>query len=154
MPDARGKGYRSTLAFDHGTRMRTVITYGTFDLLHRGHVNLLHRASELGDRLIVGLSTDEFNVVKDKESYYAYEERLAVLQAIRYVDLVIAEDSWDQKVADIRDHDVDVFVMGDDWQGHFDGLRDHCEVIYLPRTTGISTTQIKLDLAAPPDGGR
>ena len=126
--------------------MRTVLTYGTFDLLHRGHINLLRRAKDLGDRLVVGVSTDEFNVVKAKQAYYAYEERKLILEAVRYVDLVIAERDWEQKRDDIRRHGVDVFVMGDDWAGHFDDLSDLCEVVYLPRTVGISTTQILSDL--------
>jgi glycerol-3-phosphate cytidylyltransferase len=126
--------------------MRTVLTYGTFDLLHRGHINLLRRAKDLGDRLVVGVSTDEFNEVKAKQAYYAYEERKLILEAVRYVDLVFAERDWEQKRDDIRRHDVDVFVMGDDWTGHFDDLSDLCEVVYLPRTVGISTTQIRVDL--------
>lgn len=126
--------------------MRKVITYGTFDLLHRGHVNLLRRARELGDHLIVGLSTDRFNDVKGKAAFYPFEERLAVLEAVRYVDEIIPEDDWDQKIRDIVDHGVDVFVMGQDWAGHFDDLADYCEVRYLPRTEGISTTQVKAEL--------
>lgn len=125
--------------------MRKVLTYGTYDLLHRGHVNLLRRARELGDHLTVGLSTDEFNSVKDKDAYYTYDERRIVLEAVRYVDAVIPEDGWEQKVDDVLAHDIDVFVMGDDWAGEFDFLRDHCEVVYLTRTDGISTTQIRAD---------
>lgn len=130
---------------------RTVITYGTYDLLHRGHVNLLRRARELGDRLIVGLSTDEFNASKHKDAFYTYDERRYVLEAIRYVDDVIPERNWEQKADDIEAHGVDVFVMGDDWAGHFDHLGEKCEVVYLPRTKGISTTQIKSDLGSPRD---
>jgi len=127
--------------------MRKVITYGTYDLLHRGHVNLLRRARALGDHLVVGLSTDEFNALKGKEAYYTFEERRLVLEAVRYVDEVIPEERWDQKVDDIVRHGIDVFVMGDDWEGKFDELRSVCEVVYLPRTEGISTTRIRLDLA-------
>lgn len=127
-------------------RPRTVITYGTYDLLHRGHVNLLRRARALGDRLVVGLSTDAFNEVKGKAAFYAYDERRIVLEAVRHVDLVIPEERWDQKIDDVRAHDVDVFVMGDDWRGEFDFLAGHCDVVYLPRTEGISTTGIKADL--------
>ena len=124
--------------------MRRVITYGTFDLLHYGHINLLRRAKAQGDYLIVALSTDEFNWnEKQKKSYFTYEERKAMLEAIRYVDLVIPENDWDQKRSDIVTYGVNVFVMGDDWKGKFDFLRDLCEVVYLPRTPDISTTKIK-----------
>lgn len=126
--------------------MKKVITYGTYDLLHVGHINLLRRARELGDYLIVALSTDEFNAGKDKEAYHSYEDRKLILEAIKYVDEVIPEESWEQKVRDVVDNDVDVFVMGDDWKGKFDFLEEHCEVVYLPRTEGISTTQIKEEL--------
>jgi glycerol-3-phosphate cytidylyltransferase len=126
--------------------MKKVITYGTFDLLHPGHINILKRAKELGDYLIVGLSTDEFNLQKHKEAYHSYEDRKLILEAIQYVDEVIPENDWEQKVKDVIDHGVDIFVMGDDWKGHFDFLKEFCDVIYLPRTTGISTTKIKSDL--------
>lgn len=129
--------------------MRTVITYGTFDLLHYGHVNLLRRARGLGDRLIVALSTDEFNWnSKHKQCYFDYEHRRQMLEAIRYVDLVIPESEWSQKVRDVRQYDVDIFVMGDDWKGSFDFLESEgCEVVYLPRTPDVSTTQIKRELS-------
>ncbi|APT18844.1 glycerol-3-phosphate cytidylyltransferase [Amylolactobacillus amylotrophicus DSM 20534] len=127
--------------------MKKVITYGTFDLLHWGHVRLLKRAKEMGDYLIVGLSTDEFNEFKKhKEAYNSYEHRKYILEAIKYVDEVIPENDWDQKVKDVQKYDIDTFVMGDDWQGQFDFLKDYCEVVYLPRTSGISTTKIKEDL--------
>lgn len=126
--------------------MKKVITYGTFDLLHWGHINLLKRAKEYGDYLIVGLSTDEFNEEKGKKAYYSYENRKFILESIQYVDLVIPEKSWDQKIKDVIEHNVDVFVMGDDWKGRFDFLKDYCEVIYLPRTVGVSSTKIKQDL--------
>jgi glycerol-3-phosphate cytidylyltransferase len=126
--------------------MKKVLTYGTFDLLHRGHINLLERAKNLGDYLIVAVSTDEFNTIKDKKSYHTYENRKRILEAIRYVDEVIPEREWDQKISDVIENDVDIFVMGDDWKGRFDFLKDHCEVVYLPRTIGISTTKIKKDL--------
>lgn len=126
--------------------MTRILTYGTFDLLHWGHIRLLERAKSLGDELIVGLSTDEFNAIKHKEAYHSYEHRKYILEAIRYVDQVIPENDWDQKIKDVQKYDIDVFVMGDDWKGKFDFLKDYCEVIYLPRTTGISTTQIKQDL--------
>ena len=132
--------------------MRKVITYGTFDLLHWGHINLLKRAKDLGDYLIVGLSTDEFNDVKSKKSYHSYENRKLILESIRYVDEVIPENMWEQKVQDVRTHDVDVFVMGDDWKGKFDFLNEHCEVVYLPRILGISTTKIKKDLFSIKNG--
>lgn len=124
---------------------KTVITYGTFDLLHYGHINLLKRAKELGDKLIVAISTDEFNLKeKCKKSFFSYEERKAMVEAIRYVDLVIPENDWEQKRNDIHKYDVDIFVMGDDWKGTFDYLTEEgAEVVYLPRTKGISTTMIK-----------
>lgn len=128
--------------------MKRVITYGTFDLLHYGHINLLRRAKELGDYLIVALSTDEFNWnEKGKKCYFNYEQRKLLLEAIRYVDLVIAEESWDQKRKDIYEYHVDTFVIGDDWKGKFDFLEEEgAEVIYLPRTEEISTTKIKENL--------
>lgn len=127
--------------------MKKVITYGTFDLLHYGHINLLKRAKAQGDYLIVALSTDEFNWdEKQKKCYFSYEQRKALLEAIRYVDLVIPETCWDQKSRDVKEFRVDTFVMGDDWEGKFDFLKEYCEVVYLPRTPEISTTQIKNDL--------
>ena len=128
--------------------MKKVITYGTFDLLHYGHINLLRRAKSLGDYLIVGLSTDEFNnTKKNKESYFDYENRKSLLDAVKYVDLVIPEENWEQKVSDIQKYNVDIFVIGDDWKGKFDYLDDFgIEVVYLPRTKEISTTKIKKDL--------
>src|SRR5437868_2581475 len=113
---------------------KRVLTYGTFDFLHIGHINILRRAKELGDYLVVGLSTDEFNRLKHKQSYSSYEERKTIVEAIRYVDLVLPERNWEQKVEDIRTNRIDVFVMGDDWKGKFDFLREHCEVVYLART--------------------
>jgi len=123
--------------------MRKVITYGTFDLLHYGHINILRRAKEQGDWLVVALSTDEFNEIKGKKSFFPYEQRKKLLAAIRYVDEVIPENHWDQKIDDIKNHHVDIFVMGDDWTGKFDFLKEYCEVMYLPRTPEISTTKIK-----------
>ena len=123
--------------------MRTIITYGTFDLLHIGHINLLKRARNLGNKLIVGLSTDKFNMLKHKSSFMPFEDRKTILEAIKYVDLVIPEESWDQKINDIKKHNADVFVIGDDWKGEFDHLNDICKVVYLTRTPGISTTQLK-----------
>ncbi|PEJ30610.1 glycerol-3-phosphate cytidylyltransferase [Bacillus pseudomycoides] len=126
--------------------MKKVITYGTFDLLHWGHINLLKRAKDLGDYLIVAVSSDEFNKLKNKKSYHSYENRKMILEAVRYVDEVIPEHNWEQKAKDVVNHDVDIFVMGDDWKGEFDFLEEHCEVVYLPRTAGISTTKIKKEL--------
>lgn len=123
-----------------------VITYGTYDLLHWGHIRVLKRAKELGDYLVVALSTDEFNKAKGKKAYHSYEERKMMLEAIRYVDLVIPENSWDQKINDIKLLKIDKFVIGDDWKGKFDFLSTECEVVYLSRTQGISTTKIKEDL--------
>lgn len=127
--------------------MKKVITYGTFDLLHYGHINLLKRAKAQGDYLIVALSTDEFNWnSKQKKCYFTYEQRKQLLEAIRYVDLVIPEENWEQKINDVQEFKVDTFVMGDDWTGKFDFLKSYCDVVYLPRTPEISTTQIKNDL--------
>jgi len=128
--------------------MKRVLTYGTYDLLHYGHIRLLKRAKELGDYLIVALSTDEFNAIKGKKAYHNYETRKKMLEAIRYVDLVIPENTWDQKIDDVKNYYVDVTVMGDDWEGNekFEALKDYCEVVYLPRTEGISTTKIKKEL--------
>ena len=126
--------------------MKKILTYGTYDLLHFGHINLLKRARELGDYLIVGLSTDEFNEKKGKKSYFSYNTRKYMVESIRFVDEVIPELNWEQKVEDIKKYNIDIFVMGDDWKGKFDYLKDYCEVIYLPRTEGISTTEIKENL--------
>ncbi len=134
------------MVFKGGWIMKKVITYGTFDLLHTGHINLLSRAKDLGDYLVVAISSDEFNTNKGKKAYYTFEQRKAILEAIRFVDQVIPEDTWQQKLEDVNKHQIDVFVMGDDWRGKFDFLADHCEVVYLPRTIGVSTTQIKKDL--------
>lgn len=132
--------------------MKKVITYGTYDLLHWGHINLLKRAKELGDYLIVAISTDEFNDLKNKKAYHSYENRKLILESIRYVDEVIPENTWEQKIQDVIENDVDIFVMGDDWKGKFDFLKDYCEVIYLPRTVGISTSKIKKDLFSVKNG--
>ena len=128
--------------------MKKVITYGTFDLLHYGHINLLRRAKSLGDYFIVRLSTDEFNnKEKNKECYFDYENRKLLLDAVRYVDCVIPENNWEQKISDIQKYNIDVFVIGDDWKGKFDYLKEFgVEVVYLPRTKEISTTKIKNDL--------
>ena len=126
--------------------MKKVITYGTFDMLHYGHINLLSKAKELGDYLIVALSTNEFNAIKGKECYFSYDERKKILEAIRYVDLVIPENNWEQKISDIAEFKIDSFVIGNDWEGKFDFLKEYCEVIYLPRTPEISTSKIKQDL--------
>ena len=125
--------------------MRRILTYGTFDLLHFGHIEILRRAKQLGDYLVVAVSTDEFNKIKNKKAYHNYETRKKMLEAIRYVDLVIPENSWDQKRNDVLDYKIDVVVMGSDWEGNenFECLRDICEVKYLPRTEGVSTTKIK-----------
>ena len=128
--------------------MKRVLTYGTFDLLHYGHIRLLKRAKELGDYLIVALSTDEFNSIKKKHAYHNFETRKKMLEAIRYVDLVIPENEWEQKINDVKEYKVDVVVMGSDWKDSekFEILRPYCDVVYLDRTEGISTTQIKKDL--------
>jgi len=128
-------------------KLKTVITYGTFDILHRGHINLLKRARALGDRLVVGLSSDEFNAGKHKSSLLNYENRKIVLESIRYVDFVFPEDNWEQKVTDISKYEAQIFVMGNDWEGKFDMLKEYCEVVYLDRTPAISTTEIKTSLS-------
>lgn len=125
------------------THQLNIITYGTFDLFHIGHVNLLKRAKALGGYLMVGLSTDEFNVLKHKSSVMPYSDRKIILESIRYVDFVFPENSWNQKVDDIKKYNADILVMGDDWQGKFDYLKTQCCVEYLTRTPKISTTQLK-----------
>ncbi|OEE83852.1 glycerol-3-phosphate cytidylyltransferase [Enterovibrio norvegicus FF-162] len=127
--------------------MKTVITYGTFDLFHVGHIRLLNRLSELGDRLVVGISSDEFNELKGKKSFFSYEERAEIVSACRYVDEVFPEHNWEQKLSDIRQYNAKIFAMGDDWEGKFDFLSDYCEVVYLPRTEDVSTTKIKKTLS-------
>lgn len=126
--------------------MKKVLTYGTYDLFHVGHLNLLKRAKELGDYLVVAVSSDEFNLQKGKVCKINDQDRMAIVEAIKYVDKVIPENDWEQKIEDVKKYDIDVFVMGDDWKGKFDFLRDYCEVVYLPRTEGISTTQLKKEL--------
>lgn len=126
--------------------MKKIITYGTFDLLHIGHIRLLKRAKRLGDELIVGLSTDEFNKIKHKTSFFDYDVRKEILEAIKYVDKVIPEENWEQKVSDIQKFSIDLFVMGSDWQGEFDHLESYCKVKYLERTKNISTSLLKKQL--------
>ena len=128
--------------------MKRVLTYGTFDLLHFGHIEILRRAKARGDYLVVAVSTDEFNAIKGKKAYHDYETRKKMLEAVRYVDLVIPENDWGQKRNDVLTYNIDEVVMGSDWEGNenFECLRDLCEVTYLPRTAGISTTKIKKDL--------
>lgn len=123
-----------------------VLTYGTFDLLHIGHVRIIKRAKSLGDKLIVGLSSDEFNALKNKKAVYSYSERKEILESLEDVDLVIKEDSWEQKIEDIKKHNIDILVMGDDWTGKFDYLKDYCNVVYLKRTENISTTEVREDI--------
>lgn len=136
--------------------MKRVLTYGTFDLLHYGHINLLRRAKALGDYLVVAVSTDDFNEIKGKKAYHNYETRKMMLEAVRYVDLVIPEENWEQKIDDVKKYDIDIVVMGSDWAGsdRFDYLKEYCEVVYLPRTEGVSTTKIKeeLKLQEPQNG--
>lgn len=134
------------MSMGQAKKMKKVITYGTYDLLHVGHINLLRRARELGDYLVVVLSSDEFNAIKNKTAYHSYEDRKIILEAIKYVDEVIPEFTWEQKITDVVDNKIDIFVMGDDWEGKFDFLKEYCEVVYLPRTEGVSTTKIKQDL--------
>lgn len=128
--------------------MKKVITYGTFDLFHYGHLRILERAKSFGDYLVVAVSSDEFNAIKGKRCTYSYEHRAAIVKAIKYVDEVIREDSWEQKTEDVGRHQIDVLVMGSDWQGKFDHLKEYCQVEYLPRTPDISTTEIKEDIVS------
>ena len=130
--------------------MVRVLTYGTFDLLHYGHIRLLKRAKALGDYLIVAVSTDEFNAIKGKKAFHDYETRKRMLEAVRYVDLVIPEENWEQKIDDIKTYKVDICVMGGDWAGSekFDYLKDYCQLEFLDRTEGISTTKIKEELGS------
>jgi glycerol-3-phosphate cytidylyltransferase len=123
--------------------MKRVLTYGTFDLFHHGHVRLLRRLAELGDELYVGCSTDAFNALKGKKTALPFRHRVEVLQACRYVTHVFAERNWRQKARDVRRYDIDVFGMGGDWQGKFDELGALCHVVYLPRTEDVSTSEIK-----------
>jgi glycerol-3-phosphate cytidylyltransferase len=122
---------------------KIVLTYGTFDMFHIGHLKLLKRLSKLGDKLIVAVSSDEFNAIKGKKTMIPYEQRASIVEAIKYVDMVIPENDWDQKVKDIQKYNVDIFSMGDDWRGKFDELKEYCEVVYLQRTEGISSTDLK-----------
>jgi len=124
-------------------KFKTVLTYGTFDLLHYGHLEILKRASLLGNKLIVGVSTDKFNEIKGKTCVLPYKKRKELLESLDYVDKVIPENNWDQKVTDIQNNNIDIFVMGDDWEGKFEELKVFCEVIYFPRTKGISSTKLK-----------
>lgn len=123
--------------------MKTIITYGTFDLFHIGHLRLLERLKEMGDKLIVAVSTDEFNALKGKKTVIPYADRAKIVENIKAVDLVIPEINWEQKTTDVQKYGVDIFAMGDDWQGKFDFLKEHCEVVYLPRTEGISSSELK-----------
>ena len=125
---------------------KIVLTYGTFDMFHIGHLNLLNRLKSLGDKLIVAVSTDEFNSIKGKKTLIPFEQRALIVQNIKCVDIVIAEENWEQKIDDIKKYNVDIFAMGDDWEGKFDFLKDYCKVIYLPRTQNISTTELKKEL--------
>jgi glycerol-3-phosphate cytidylyltransferase len=126
--------------------MTKVLTYGTFDLFHYGHLRLLERAKALGDYLVVAVSTDEFNLLKNKTCVYPYSERAAIVQSIKYVDQVIPEQTWEQKTEDVLKHGIDIFVMGDDWKGKFDYLSHFCQVVYLDRTPNISSTEIKFNI--------
>jgi glycerol-3-phosphate cytidylyltransferase len=122
---------------------KVILTYGTFDLFHVGHLNLLNRLKDLGSYLIVGVSTDEFNELKGKKTIIKYEHRYEIVKNIKSVDLVLPERSWDQKIDDIKNNNVQIFAMGNDWQGKFDHLKEYCEVVYLPRTEGVSSTSLK-----------
>ena len=124
-------------------KFKTILTYGTFDLLHYGHLEILRRASLLGDKLIVGVSTDKFNEIKGKTCVLPYQKRKELIESLYYVDKVIPENNWDQKVTDIQGNNIDIFVIGDDWEGKFDELKVFCEVIYLTRTKGISSTKLR-----------
>jgi len=128
------------------TSKKTIITYGTFDMFHIGHLKLLQRLKGMADELIVAVSTDEFNTLKGKKVMISYANRAEIVENIKCVDMVIPEDNWEQKVSDIKKYNIDIFAMGDDWRGEFDFLKEHCEVVYLERTKDISTTQLKKSL--------
>lgn len=125
---------------------KTIITYGTFDMFHIGHLRLLQRLSKLADKLIVAVSTDDFNKGKGKKTLIPYEQRAEIIENIKCVDLVIPENDWEQKIKDVKKYDIDIFAIGDDWEGKFDFLKEYCEVVYLERTDNISTTQLKKSL--------
>lgn len=125
---------------------KTIITYGTFDMFHVGHLRLLQKLKKMGSKLIVAVSTDEFNELKGKKTLIPYEQRAEIVSCIKYVDIVIPENNWEQKINDILQYKVDIFAIGDDWEGEFDFLKEYCEVIYLERTKDISTTQLKKSL--------
>ncbi len=127
-------------------KKKVILTYGTFDMFHIGHLKLLKRLAKMGDKLIVAVSTDEFNLLKNKKTIIPYDQRAQIVEAISYVDKVIPEYSWEQKIEDIKRYKVDIFAMGHDWKGKFDRLKEYCEVVYLPRTKGISTTSLKKSL--------
>ncbi|WP_337926496.1 adenylyltransferase/cytidyltransferase family protein [Vreelandella profundi] len=125
---------------------KTIITYGTFDMFHVGHLNLLKRLNEMADNVIVAVSTDEFNEGKGKKTLIPYDQRASIVESIKYVHKVIPENSWEQKLSDVKEHDVDIFAIGNDWKGKFDFLSELCEVVYLDRTKNISTTDLKKSL--------
>ncbi|WP_151796913.1 adenylyltransferase/cytidyltransferase family protein [Acinetobacter soli] len=128
--------------------MKKIITYGTFDLFHVGHLNLLNRARSLGDYLVVVLSTDEFNKeYKNKQTIISYNDRKSILESLRVVDLVVPETCWEQKIDDVKKYDIDTFVMGSDWKGHFDFLGNYCNVKYLERTANISSSELKMHIS-------
>jgi len=122
---------------------KTIITYGTFDMFHIGHLKLLQRLKKMADKLIVAVSTDEFNELKGKKVIIPYNQRAEIVENIKCVNLVIPENNWEQKITDIKKHNIDIFAIGDDWKGKFDFLKEYCDVIYLKRTDGISSTQLK-----------
>jgi glycerol-3-phosphate cytidylyltransferase len=129
-----------------GKQKKVIITYGTFDMFHIGHLKLLKRLSKMGDKLIVAISDDAFNEGKGKKVMIPYKQRAKIVKSIKYVDKVISEKNWEQKITDVKKYNVDTFVIGDDWEGKFDFLKEYCEVVYLPRTKDISTTQLKKSL--------
>ena len=133
---------------DFNKAVKKVITYGTFDLFHVGHLRLLQRVKNLGQHLIVAISTDDFNAVKGKKTLIPYEQRKEIVENIKCVDLVIPETCWEQKIEDIKKYEIDIFAMGNDWEGKFDFLKEYCEVVYLPRTEDISSTEIKKQMDA------
>jgi len=126
--------------------LKKVITYGTFDLLHIGHINFLKRAKALGDYLVVGVSTDNFNEIKGKKTIIPYGERAEIIKSLKVVDEIIPEKNWEQKINDIKSHKIDIFTIGDDWKGKFDYLKEYCDVVYLERTKDISSTYLKEEL--------
>jgi len=133
---------------DKNKKVKKIITYGTFDMFHIGHLKLLKRLSKMADELVVAVSTDEFNELKNKKVLIPYKQRAKIVSSVKYVTKVIPEKNWEQKIKDVKKYDIDIFAIGDDWEGEFDFLKEHCDVVYLKRTKNISTTKLKKSLTS------